>query len=451
MEKLQECFEVISSPKSTQSSHDSANAPTGAPTASPTSAKASVGSAMGYFKRIKQKNHYTYHKFKKTPKPAAPPSTHATTTFDPFSRAQLLDRLATYSPLTWNVPDLSLELKCAQNGWKCLLISVNNYNKNHVMCVLCMKMMTLRYNPEVLDGALALALDEALVPDPAQLDSHLTSTYLDQIVSSAHDINCPWRHFETPLDIYYLKPYLQSTSDILVAKYLQNLYDLILNRTLLEPNRFQFPDKYNLPEFFTCSNRLLLNKFYGANKENQLVETVPGWFYLVALMGWDLKVQVFGQHAILFLVCGDCNKKVFVAPLVPGDRREPGTSPALALVQPPSNILTPVKIPPSNIAQYHDNHPDPYHTNHDDDQLDDDNDDIDLLTEHKTWCSMNETLIDYLYSVILAQDRQGQEKDESYHQFSTTPSSTPTKRRNEFDVMEGLERLNKLRKLYLED
>lgn len=411
-----------------------------------------------YFQRVKLKNHYNYHKFKRTPKRAPQSPTSHRCNFDPFSRELLLERLSTYSPLSWNLPSVEenglSELKCAQNGWKCISISINEYTKNHLMCTSCMHILTLRFNEisSLNDNEHEYGFDIDQVHDLNQLNAHLCTMYSDQIQSSGHDANCPWKNFETPLaGVYYMNPFLDSTNEALLNGYLANLRDLVENNTVIvnKAEHFQslMDSKYNceqLLEFIKASNNLLLDKFYQDIKENKgsLLELIPPWFYLIALLGWDLKVQSFADHLVLFLTCADCNKKLFLDqtshPQVQKDTSHLPVSTGLSLSA--SKILTPVKFPPSDL-----NKPSQFG-----DPLADEEEieSFDLLAEHKHWCFKrraidgNDILIDYIFNLVINTNKH--EDDMEGQTFSQ-------KRKPEFDVKEGLERLNKLRKLYLVD
>lgn len=463
---LKECLDLFLSPK-----HDNYPAPI------ESGLKYSDHPDIQYFKTVKLKNHYDYHKFKKTPKKTHKPATQRHSNFDPFSRGQLLSRLTTYSPLNWSIPmethhELT-ELKCAQNGWKCIAISVNDYSKNHLMCISCMKVVTLRFNELQMLSPRSQNFESSMngandihgindINNVNELNLYLCQQYIDDITTNGHDTNCPWRHFETPLDgIYYLKPFIDSTKDALVNCYLGDLKDLIENNTIIvnKAEYFQalLDSKYNTERlliFIKASNELLLEKFYGDNKENKssLLELIPPWFYLIALLGWDLKVQSFANHLVLFLTCSCCNKKLFLDrashPQVPKDVSHLPSSTGLSL--PTSKILTPMKIPPSHLS-HSSEFVDQFH----EEELDDEPEGFDLLLEHKPWCMHrkpinddNEILIDYLFEVII---NSYSGNDQEAINKSSSAISTTGKRLSEFDIKEGLERLTKLRKLYLAD
>lgn len=432
---LKQCLDLISSPKhSTYSSPVEAN----------NSDKYASHPDIQYFKKIKSKNHFGYHKYKKSPKKTITSALVSTSHFEPYSREQLLDRLSTYSSLNWSIPsgvkDLN-ELKCAQNGWECVSITIHNNSKNHLVCSSCKMFISLIFND--LDNDYGINYE-----DYEDLNNHIAKEYLTQIAVDGHEDHCPWRNFETPLKLtYYLPPFITSTNEILVKRYLSCLKSLVDNITVLKDKIELFPTVMDMDqEIMKKSNSWLLNKYYYNDKENKtmILHNIPPWIYSVAMLGWDLKVQSFSNHLVLFLVCLDCNKKVFLDSMShPPISNEFGILPSTGLDIASSNILTPVKYPPSIEPTKMENTASQY------DQVEEVDNNIDILEEHKSWCSHhvlfndNDKLSDYLYHLI--------HQLEDINTDNMDIDDTPRKRKVSFDIKEGLERLNKLRKLYLVD
>ncbi|CAH6722845.1 hypothetical protein CLIB1444_11S02454 [[Candida] jaroonii] len=397
-----------------------------------------------YFKKIKSKNHFNYHKYKKNPIKINKTDSLMVSDFDPYSRDALISRISSYSTINWKIPfenhELN-ELRCSQNGWKCVSISINNNSKNHLVCVSCKQMLTLRFNEE------DFTTFEFDLKDIEEVNDHLCHEYLKQIQVSAHEENCPWRNFETPVEgIYYLKPFLHSTNEILINNYLHSLKTLVDNVSVIIERQDNFHDliqetksRAQIDQFTKNSNTWLMNKFYKHDKENQIIRlsTIPSWIYIISLLSWELKVQSFAHQLVLFLVCPQCNKKVFIdstqhSPVSPSFKVPQSTGLNLST----SKILTPVKYPPTIMEDEEEF----YNT-------------VDLYSEHKPWCFMKhrasvEIMSNYLYDIIVNSETSIGINGELLEDVEMKIGDSQ-KRRKSFDINEGLERLNKLRKLYL--
>ncbi|EGV60827.1 hypothetical protein PSN45_001379 [Yamadazyma tenuis] len=414
-----------------------------------------------YFKSIKSRNHFTYHKYKRTPTKSAPASLSLISDFDPFSRTLLLERLSTFSSLNWSIPldtDHELnELKCAQNGWKCISIAINNVSKNHLLCTSCKKLLSLRFN-EFSEESSELDLKNC-----EDLNCYLAEEYIHQVKNAGHSVNCPWRNFETPLEgVYYVKPFIESTNETLINTYLSCLKSLVDNHRIIADKQGMFtstsPSSERLKAFVRVSNNWILKRYYGDNKtdKSMILDHIPSWIYDISLHGWDLKVQSFSNHLVLFLVCSDCNKKVFLdyRQHPPINKDIPHVPVSTGLDLSTSKILTPVKYP-SNLTSsvFTKSCYDIVEEEEEEEEI------IDLYSQHKCWCSRKlvwnnqERISDYLFNLIIRMETRigpdGEYLGETDSTMYTDDESC--KRRVSFDVADGLERLNKLRKLYLVD
>lgn len=349
-----------------------------------------------YFKQLKTKNHYNYHKFKRTPQKSKPIDKLQRSEFDPYSRQGLLQRLATFTLLNWEIAGKSnpiTELRCAQNGWKCMTVSINNNQKNHLVCTACKRLVTLVFND----------FDTA---DYQELNIYLGQQYLKQIQTLAHDTSCSWRNFETPLEgVYYVNPYLDKSNQVLLANYLHCLKSLATSA-------FEFPTEPfndslhistnpNIDEFTRISELWVLNRFFHDNKENHLV-LLP-WICVIAVYSWEIKLQGFGDELIMFLVCPQCNQRMFIHPIK------------------------------NNIDTKHQA--------------------IDLAQDHKPWCIMKHTSYTnwahYLYQLVLTSESQigarGQDLEIDIH----VPSHMTQDNKPPIDINQQLHKLKELREVYL--
>lgn len=424
-----------------------------------------------YFKNVKAKNHYNYHKIKNSAGDAKTVGRKRDPEFDPYSRRDLLKRLSTFTALNWHIPPTRNscinELQCARNGWKCVSITANNNTKNHLMCTACNHQLILKFND--ISSPLEFVPFDFDIEDIQELNESLFTEYSKQITTSAHGVECPWRDFETPLDgVYYLRPYINSTNQLLTDEYLSNLKNLVDNLDVLKGYSGIFSEKLlmddqspNFAEFVNISKCWLLSRYYKENKENNfnLLERVPMWFYKIAVLGWDLHTQSFSNQLVLLLICSKCNKRVFLnsvhhEPIEKGNAIEVSN---LGMNLSSSGVLSPCKIPAVFQGP---NHPhDSMYTESGPDEFVDDleKEKIDLIEEHEPWCCSIRSsqgsvcLYQYYVNIVVASgniQRDGKFDIDSDINVSNLLCSNQ-KRKNSFDINEDLDRFSKLRKLYL--
>lgn len=400
-----------------------------------------------YFRNIKSKHHFAYHKAKRSNLESILANMSV---FDPYSRELLLERLATFNVLNWLVPEVGIdlsELKCARNGWKCTSISANNNTKNHLICTQCHAQTILKFH--TLDASLPFEFD---LDDYNELNAALKAQYAEVVEKSGHRPECLWVNFETPAEgVYYLRPHLKQTNESLINDYLKNLMNLVDNsQVLMERANLQdlvringrIPD--NNDEFVRVLNLWLLNRYFADNKENfsLMLDFTPRWYYSVALYGWDIHIQSFSDTLVLLLICTKCNKRIFLntSPHSPVNRNDPyGVSPSTNIAVSASKILTPCRFPPSVP-----NDPE------EEDEI------FDLAADHKPWCCnrtghADELHLYFVQMLISSEEYIGNAGDFDYSEMLVDLSDAPVKRRVSFDVNDGLDRLTKLRKLYLLD
>ncbi|CAK7896217.1 hypothetical protein CAAN1_03S02564 [[Candida] anglica] len=401
-----------------------------------------------YFRSIKDENHFEYHRTKngirntqtrKVPemmgKVLGESVARNQTVFNPHDRTLLLQRISSFTALNWRIPNLKIasltQLLCAQNGWKC------TRKKNTIECTYCHAQLQLKFNDESEPTEdinshtyLPFDFDEE---DYQALNSALAEEYCKQISKSAHDSNCLWRTYTTPLEgVYYPTPHLEDTDAFMVDDYLSNLKELVDNVDLLTTygsnslNTKSLSDI--LPESFKLkSNELLSERYYKENQENHQLSVIPGWIYLTASLGWNLHVQTFAGQVVLLLICSKCNGRVYMdTSSTPTHCSDNVNCENVSS----SNILTPCEYPPLLPEQ-----PSSIYDMDDSDSLK-----VDLFDEHKPWCSHlhcmdGKTVQEYLIEIITER--------------SSSEIKQDTKRKANFDINEGLDRLHKLRKLYL--
>lgn len=411
-------------------------------------AKYSSHSDIQHFRTIKAKHHFAYHKAKHA-RPLE--KIHAAmTVFDPFSRAALVERLATFTALNWTANEGLSELKCAQNGWKCVSIALSANTRNRLVCTACGRQITLRYNSV---GTAPFDFD---MDDIDELNAALVAQYRPQIERSAHKDSCPWVSFETPLEgVYYLRPHIHSSNQQLVDDYLRNLRSLVDNTPVLLDRASLFAAVASPDDAFVeASNRALLARYFRDNKENfsALLDLTPRWFYALAVYGWDLHIQSFSTKLVLLLICTKCNKRVF---LEASEHAPVAKHNAHAVSQPHINVsslkvLTPCKFPPALVALGLEN--DAFGP-----EIDEENSLFDPVGEHKPWCCNVHNMGDIsYYDYFVRMFAEAERNMDTTGNFSGDLETgldlqTPRKRPVGFDVNEGLERLTKLRKLYLLD
>lgn len=408
-----------------------------------------------FFRLVKAKHHYAYHKLKAESETANEPHRDVLTSFDPYSRELLLKRLKTYNALNWNVPpnDVLTELTCATHGWVCESISRNNNTKNHLRCSGCGNEIILRYNS--IENQPMYAPFQFDLADIAHLNNNLTTQYLNQIQLSGHLLACSWTKVHTPVSgVYYLTPYVSATNDALISSYLHVLRNLTDNFPILAEHatslRALSPNisVENLTELVSVSNKWLLARYFHDNKENMsqvLQRLCLPWLYWLAAMGWDLNVQTFASQTVLLLICSSCNQRVFVK-LVGSESNESDHELNIPLLS-SSKILTPCKFPP-----HHGHQSTGFSTEYMDEMDTEDSQDANL--GHKPWCSHiqkigTNTFFEYFSSMIIGLENNiGPQGEYLYEHDHILDMDSSAKRRNSMDVGDGLERLTKLRKLY---
>lgn len=414
-----------------------------------TPAKYTSNPDIQFFRLVKAKHHYNYHKTKQTNQKLDLERISAkATVFNPYSRPLLLSRLATFTALNWQIPysaefaELN-ELLCASHGWTCKSISQNNNVKNHLCCTDCKAQLVLQFNPEETLDYTPFWFD---LDDVRLVNANLKKEYIGRVCGLGHSDSCSWRKLHTPVNsVYYLTPHIAFADETLISEYLRVLFDLTkmfahLGQQATEFQRLLTPiSPESLTKLVHVSNTWLLSRYRKDDKENfaaVLAKSCPAWVYRLAVMGWDLKSQQFALDKVLLLVCTTCNNRVVI--------KANQTAPEPTFSS--SKTLSPCEFQAHIPASTH---------------FIDDLEDEEIKDEyfgHKPWCMhvksmgnvpfynyFNQMLID-LYRFV---GPVGEYEDRD---FGIEPGiAEPRKRQSSIDVNDGLEKFSKLRKLYFID
>lgn len=454
---LKDCYDVISSPK--HESYKSFNS---------MSSEHSILSQhpdVQYFRSIKSKNHYNYHKFKQSAKSTPTKSKLKGSHTDPFSREQLMKRLSTFTALNWYLPygvesEEFNELKCARNGWRCASNTSEYWVKNHLICTGCNAQLFLKFNDALSPSSvMPFHFD---MEDYLEINQSLIQVYLDQIESLGHEKNCTWIYFECPLqEVYYSRPYLWKTREELINGFLRNLSSLVENGSVLRDSI----EKSNLTlitgqvkeenTFIERSKTLLLDKVYGDEKEKlaNLLSVTPNEFFYVALLGWCLNIQSFGNVLILLLTCTKCNKRIIINSAVGGPIQKNSVSSCTdnGIRLSASKILSPCEFPPTKLSAEHE--AESLYTFQGLDQSEssiDSNEQYDLAKEHKPWCSIIHAMDGQMRTFEYLADIISNPQCDAAEEINTGTSILliPSKRKT-MEVGDAIEKLHKLRRIYL--
>ncbi|RLV91872.1 hypothetical protein JA1_003549 [Spathaspora sp. JA1] len=392
-----------------------------------------------FFQKVKQRNHFTYHKSKVQQQKSIEKIQSKSTIFDPYDLGLLLGRLRSFNCLNWQVPNGSElhELKCARNGWKCASFG-RTIKKNHLICTNCHQQLILRFTSNHITSETSPFdidfLSGEQQSDDGELNSKLVEKYLNQIVTSGHSLDCSWRNFEVPLDgVYYPRHYLVTTNNFLITQYLKNLKSLVDNSLLLQEYYDSIsPISIPSPEFVGISNQWLIARYFNQDKENvnTLLQHIPTWFYEIAARGWNINIQKYANDVILVMSCGLCNSRVFLNTITSQQHVNLNSLQALTPVkyplQPNQDELTAFDQPQALV--------------------------FDPVKDHKSFCPHihDNNLHEYFNCLILGSvSNIGNNGEYVDNNDMMIIDKTTTKRRKSFTMNDGLERLNKLRKLYL--
>jgi hypothetical protein len=322
---------------------------------------------------------------------------------------------------------------------------MNNNTKNHLICTACNRQLVLKFHPDnaVFHHHDSYSFVEGDDEVDEEFNAKLAKVYLEQVVCDGHAVDCCWRQLETTLEnLYYPRPYVEASDEVLILDYLHTLKNLVDNHVVLSDYSDSFVDSFTCNDgvdekFILNTNNWLLSK-YPDNKENfsMVLQYIPKWYYGLAMLGWGLNIQTFDKQVVLLLICSKCNQRVFL-----NSAHVNNVNVGLDLST--SKILTPCVNPITlNVG--------------DEDPVDRFN----PYTEHKPWCcninlmsssSEQVYLYDY-FKIMVAKSTKVLSSDGKFTMDNTVIDfNAPVKRRGSFDINDGMERLHKLRKFYLKE
>lgn len=243
----------------------------------------------------------------------------------PLSREELLNRLNTFSPLTWTVMDSQLSpLVCAVQGWK----SHDSHNrKNELHCVGCHALLMVKLPDEtelidISDDELGVSIGYGAVENLFNTN-HFSDGGDDSsdLMSLTEDISSP-SFYKTLIDSYLrrlksehypkcpfipllpLKPedqdYYIKSKDIPreIRAFKERFQILQRNDSLL--NEIKFKRIVNLTK-----SHLNFISNYSSNDNIK-----P---FLISLLGWSLKIQNFSKDTITLLRCDYCCRRILLS------------------------------------------------------------------------------------------------------------------------------------------
>lgn len=418
-----------------------------------TPARFSSNSDVQFFRLVKTKYHYAYHKLKLASKPE-PSTLSCALSINPYSRLLLLARLKTFNALNWHVPytgadETLTELTCLMHGWECVSSGRNNNTKNQLRCTGCSGMVVLRFN--ALETQPAYAPFELDVADIVELNRNLKVSYMQQVKHLGHLPHCLWQKFHCPLvGVYYLTPHLGSTTEKLMLEYLATLRNLADNIAVLSstaPSVTKLVPRIPpsiLAEFSRVSNLWLAARFFKDNKENffqDFQKSLPASVHLLAAMGWALHIQTFASQTILLFICSTCNQRVIIA--------EDHWKKAEVKLS-TSKTLTPCQYPPFFLRK---SNPHEFMGMENDEEEEED-EEHDPDYGHKPWCCHihkmgGKLYLEYLVDLVVRLESSiGPDGEYNTESEMTVDTTVTRKRPGEFDLQAGLQNFAKLRKLY---
>lgn len=430
-----------------------------------TPTKYETHSDIQFFRLVKTKHHYAYHKSKLVLSSTEENVDHTNSRlsgFEPFNREQLLQRLKTFNALNWHIPSgkntgVQLnELLCAVNGWTCQSIARNNNVKNHLSCSKCGNELILRFNAEEEQPEYAPFHFD--LEDIQAVNLNLKAQYAQQVQALGHQSSCPWTKVLTPINtVYYLTPYIASTNEALIKLHTKTLKSLFDNLAIIQEHAGFLSLLCPKPklistyaDFCRASNLWLLSRYFNNDKENFgtiLSKNCPAWLYCISGMGWDMYTQDFNGQTVLLMICQSCNQRIFL-------RKSAGPDDSSSGSQEHPKVLTPCEytaaIPHASSK---------FSNEYMDEVFEEDEQVIDPYLGHKQWCCQvsdmaGQPYFDYFMNMVASLEEyigpNGEylkDRDESLD-MDIDACTKHSKRRASFDLQEELERFRKLRKPY---
>jgi len=298
--------------------------------------------------------------------------------FDPFDREALLKRIQTFNILNWTVYDQRLTpLECAVNGWRC-----HRKRRNELHCQGCHATILVRLtgpqdrsnptkskstgensNKMSLFSNFLFESDIEEEEEEAEFREMLVTSYVNRL-HTEHYTGCIWKQDNLDMSLIKRQYYIRiAAMDRVLPLFYENLnalgqhQDIILS--LKEYRKDIFPEStINALQEYT-------NYKYSPS------------ILLIALLGWGLRQQKFGNKTLVLLLCRSCTRRILLGTV--------SNSSLLSDVQKLGSCSYP---PPKELSDDGSKvSKSSYEINTSTDPLDEyGNDVVNLVKEHEKWC-----------------------------------------------------------------
>ncbi|QPG76950.1 hypothetical protein FOA43_004344 [Brettanomyces nanus] len=302
---------------------------------------------------------------------------------DPFDRDLLIQRMDTFNILNWTINDSRLTpLECATNGWKC-----HSKRRNELHCQDCHatilvrlsgsggignSLLTSRIGNQTGDSHMSLLSNFLFESDleeeeeEAEFRRALVASYVSRLHSD-HYQECVWRADNLDLSLVKRQYYLHNYDmDRIIPQFGTSLRLLGMHQQVILGRK-------NFKKDIISESDMGILKNYTKRKYNSSL-------LLLALLGWELRQQRFGNRTLLLLGCKNCTRRILLGEF-------------------PSNLalggvkkLSSCNYPPSTVYNNEDGlHPkSSYEVIASGDKWIDEfgDDEVNLIKEHENWCCM---------------------------------------------------------------
>ena len=232
---------------------------------------------------------------------------------DPFDREALLKRIGTFNILNWTVHDQRLmALECAANGWAC-----HRKRRNELHCQGCHATILVRltgpqdmFNPARSKASgensskmslLSNFLFESDIEEEeeeAEFREMLVTSYVNRL-HTEHYAGCIWKQENLDMSLIKRQYYIRlSAMDRVLPLFYENLNVLGQHQDMI----------LSLKEF---KKSVLSQTALNALQEYTNHKYSPS-ISLIALLGWELRQQRFGDKTLVLLLCRSCTRRILL-------------------------------------------------------------------------------------------------------------------------------------------